>query len=373
MSVEVIEALGISVQTHTRKVRLYFDLWDEMAGEVIGVKNVTLDASDTFGDLKMTMLEKFAGKDFCRLSHRYELRVQFRSFSRLSKRALIPHCKDSVLRVIEAEENRWAGMIYLVLTDMRKLPRASARSSESQSSSPNRPRLRTSSTVSIDGAPVAYPPQSNLKFTTDWFISREEIDGIDVLAKLNQYILDTGTRSGRLQKFQFCKDTWREEHVIVDENRIWFLQSKDYSGAYSYLDLTPNLTVFCENDSNIITISNITMRRGAHVNAAKDFGVLLKFRAQTKEQAMEWQSAIQFRSEAFTLENENGTMIMMEKFMENEEKICFEESLSKVKELTQFEGMLSNFYLREQFRAFLESQYSDEFLKFWEYAEDYRR
>ena len=375
MSIEVIQAVDVNVSSHFRSVRLYYDLWDDQAGEIRGAQTMKLGASETFGDLKAELLEKFTGKDFIKLSHRYELRVQFKSYSRLSKQAFVPHDCDSVLRVVEAEESRWSGLIFLVLADMRRLTKSAYMSRDGQIGTPpqSRSRSRTASTSS-DLASTLYPPVSNLQFTTDWVIYPEEIDGSEALEKINQYVVDIGVRSGTLHKYQFCKDLWREESVVVDDHRIWFFQLNDYSGAYSYIDVMPNVSVFCENDSNVIAISNsTTIRRHISTPKNKDPGALLKLRAGTKDEALEWQRAIQFRSETYTPQNENSMILLLEKIIENEEKIDFDKSISKTKDLTQFEGMLSNRYLREQFRTFLETQYSDEFLKFWEYAEDYRR
>lgn len=102
----MIGATSIVVQTTSKYVRVYFDLLDNYGGDMRGVKTVSVEADETFGSLKDRLFESFTNPEFCKLSHRYELRLHFKSFSRLHRISSRPHLQDTVLRVLETECER---------------------------------------------------------------------------------------------------------------------------------------------------------------------------------------------------------------------------------------------------------------------------
>ena len=151
-------------------------------------------------------------------------------------------------------------------------------------------------------------------------------------------------------------------NVAIDENRIWFTQLQETDGqVYSYIDLKPDATAFiAEENSSVICVSNFRMNKLRKKSLATDFHhhkdfIFVKLKAKSKDDALNWLHAIQSRKDIAS-SSEDLEIFFAEKFIENEQKICFENDLNDLTALTQFEGMISNWYLLENFREYLKSQ-----------------
>lgn len=117
--------------------------------------------------------------------------------------------------------------------------------------------------------------------------------------------------------------------------------------------------------------SKSRVRRLSTTGTSKD-ALQIRLKARSKEEALEWLKAIQIRREN-TYDEDNLKIMLAEKQMESVQEEIFHDDLEKLNGLINFEGMLENRYLRQHFQQYLKKSSSDEFLKFWEYAEDYRR
>jgi hypothetical protein len=107
--------------TQARVTRLYFDITEEL-GDPRGYKMISVQKSETFADLKKKYAMKYCSASLG-LREAQEgslsfltLNLMFRSISRLSRMQMTPHDTDIALRVLEDEEKRWPGFIYLVFT-----------------------------------------------------------------------------------------------------------------------------------------------------------------------------------------------------------------------------------------------------------------
>ena len=133
-----------------------------------------------------------------------------------------------------------------------------------------------------------------------------------------------------------------------------------------------------EENNSVITIVNqprtaqskTRIRRMSSTMVSKD-ALQIKLKARSKEEALEWLKAIQSRRENVH-DEDDLKMMMAEKLMDGDQQQVFGNDVDKLKGLITFEGMLENRFLRQNFQKYLKKSSSDEFLKFWEYAEDFR-
>ena len=263
-------------------------------------------------------------------------------------------------------------MLFVVVSIVKVI--ADLRKSDLSSGRDFRVRVKT---VSTADTPIdAILPVSQIPFTTEWLLPTINISGNTVLAHLNETVEATAVKSGRLQKYQAYKDLWRDEVVVVDETRIWFYQLNDLfvAGAYSYIDLVPDASAFIseENSCVIIIVNHARTTPKFRRSAGEKDAWTIKLKAKSKEEALEWFTAIKTRRDNIC-DEDNLQILLAEEMMANDQKEIFQEDVCKFNEMAQFEGMMENRFLRQNFQNFLKRNFSDEFLKFWEYAEDFRR
>lgn len=343
---------------------VYFNIVEDYI-DIRGCKGIQVRSNETFKSLKLRCLKQYA-QFSANLDCRYDIRVHFRSISLLPRKPLLPHDDDLVVRVLSSESKRWPGFIYVLLENTtNRFPLGSSVGN-----------IRKNALDKVDNQIIPVPL---VRLSCEWLLPDDNLNGKKVVGALNDIVDAVGTKAGRIQKYQQCKAAWCDVYAVVDESRIWFYGISEADAAFSFLELDKDLTCSIADDTTIVLKSNRSTSRQLQTGREIESSELLinnepneiKLRTKSHKELIEWRLAIQNRYQAL-MKSEDEEILFAEKMIEHDQKSFFENDIDAYNALTTFEGMIKNRYLRQKFREYLAKSYSDEFLKFWEYAEDYR-
>mmetsp|Transcript_22342 Transcript_22342/g.32548 ORF Transcript_22342/g.32548 Transcript_22342/m.32548 type:complete len:1042 (+) Transcript_22342:150-3275(+) len=328
------------IDTSGRVIKLYLNIGHQDGGHY---KSFRVSPVETFGSLTVRALDKVGvpRSDVPFFSIIVKFHEPFLASSRIGLR---PHADEVVCDVLEREALYHDGDLRLLLSDRRCETFQSNYSGDMthslhhQESKPN-PVLQADLCTEFIQPPVQI--QSVYQESVPETLLRE--------------VRSISLMHGRLQ-YQSVKESWREMAVELTEDSLWMTRMSDTTNICSCIPLTPSTTVcFLDESSH----SFVVISKGTHA-----------FRAKSRIEMQLWMDALRSRS---VLCGENDVIFMADEYCARGEAEHTKRDVKILTESASFEGTLRNSYMRGHFRQFLRSNFAEESMLCWEYAEDFRR
>jgi len=399
-------------------VKLYYtEEWGANARQV-----VLQSEKETFHSLLLRLAEArsiLASPREAELNYGFVLR--FVSTIRKPRAAIVPHAQERILSTLALWEEKWPGhvvlsLVYLSVGGMMRLSssinkdgraysnlstesggggavveRAPSSSSSSSSNSSNSsfvpsctewiPASRSNMQYLVGHSSGGNGNQNDSSSQgTRSLPVHLRLGSNAIQQKIPDSIYDElsskAIKQGRLHKNMSCfglagtspPPVWLEEVFLLEEERLWFFNPKQAAEGPSCIHLS-----YIELEGGGVTTEYVDTSPSCttfliHYNNDSRGPMMLK--AKTRDECEAWMEAINDR---YKDRFENDEFIRAENTMTCEALRVSIDDVKRLTDLARFEGMLGNELLRKAFREFLHKAFVPESMKFWEYAEDFRR
>jgi hypothetical protein len=202
----------------------------------------------------------------------------------------------------------------------------------------------------------------------------DSLDSIPINEQLFRFVENNAIKGGALSMLNANseKKAWGEVLLFLWPCSLWIFEQtrsgiRTCQKVYSLAE--NDLAVYRpKNSSSYFSVSVQASANGACFSKTQE----LKFKATTSQEAGNWCRQILDKDSEY-LDEDNDVIFGIENMCSEMASNVFMKEVSEMYELTSFEGMLKNDYLRRVFQEWLSKQYVEEVLKFWLYAEDFRR